>query len=118
MTESQYHGGQASDSKLNPDDPRLSLERSRARQLKKGPIILLVAGIGLLLVATIYLALKPGRRPPQTPNRPALTPIRSNAPCRKTYAGLPMIMGNWTTRNRPNPTYPCWENLCRGMLGG
>jgi type IV secretion system protein VirB10 len=59
MTDSQYHGGQTSDGKLNPDDPRLSLERSRARQLKKGPIILLVAGVGLLLVATIYMALKP-----------------------------------------------------------
>lgn len=59
MTDTQYHGGQASDGKLNPDDPRLSLERSRARQLKKGPIILLVVCIGLLLVATIYMALKP-----------------------------------------------------------
>lgn len=59
MTDTQYHGGQASDGKLHPDDPRLSLERSRARQLKKGPIILLVASVGLLLVATLYLALKP-----------------------------------------------------------
>jgi type IV secretion system protein VirB10 len=59
MTDTYANNGQASGDKLSPDDPRLSLERTRARQLKKGPIVLLVAGVGLLLAATLYLALKP-----------------------------------------------------------
>lgn len=45
--------------KVSPDDPRFDLERPRSRKLKKGPIVLLVAGVGLLLVMTLYLALQP-----------------------------------------------------------
>lgn len=45
--------------KMNPDDPRLSLERQRTRTIKKGPIIAVLIAVGLILTLTIYSALQP-----------------------------------------------------------
>jgi len=49
--------------KMSPDDPRLSLDRQRTRKIKKGPVIAVIIAIGLILTATIFSALQPRKKP-------------------------------------------------------
>lgn len=118
MTESQYHGGQASDSKLNPDDPRLSLERSRARQLKKGPIILLVAGVGLLLVATIYLALKPRAMTAADTQQARIDPDSVKRSMPDALRGAANDYGQLDYPEPPKPDIPVLGKPLPGDAGG
>ena len=48
--------------KQSPDSGAFTLERPANRRLKKAPIVLLVVAVGVLLVVTLYLALRPVSR--------------------------------------------------------
>lgn len=49
----------AATGKQSPDSGAFELERPANRRLKKAPVILLVGVIGVLLAATVYMALRP-----------------------------------------------------------
>lgn len=47
-------------SKISPDDPRLRVERPRSRTLRRGPVLLVVAGVGAVVAIALVASLAGG----------------------------------------------------------
>ncbi|MEP6653765.1 MAG: hypothetical protein ABJA82_10420, partial [Myxococcales bacterium] len=47
-------------SKISPDDPRLRVERPRSRTLRRGPVLLVVAGVGAVIAIALVASLAGG----------------------------------------------------------
>jgi type IV secretion system protein VirB10 len=68
-------------SKISPDDPRLRIERPRSRTLRRGPALIAVASVGLVVAIALVVALAgPSEETGAARNaRPELPPQTANA---------------------------------------
>jgi type IV secretion system protein VirB10 len=82
-------------SKISPDDPRLRIERPRSRTLRRGPALIAVASVGLVVAIALVVALAgPSEEtgaarnarpesPPQTANAVELPDVLKESPTYK-----------------------------------
>jgi len=103
--------------KMSPDDPRLSLDRQRTRKIKKGPILLVIIALGLILTATVYSALQPRVKPD---NNLKHVSIDSDMVMRSIPDSLSGAAGNYGQLDYPEPPkeVPKLGKPLQGDLGG
>lgn len=103
--------------KMNPDDPRLSLERQRTRTIKKGPIIAVLIAVGLILTLTIFSALQPRQKPEKNIKH---TSIDTDMVMRSIPDTLRGAAGNYGQLDYPDPPkeVPKLGEPLPGDLGG
>jgi type IV secretion system protein VirB10 len=90
-------------SKIPPDDPRLHIERSQSRTLRKVPALLALGGIGAFGLVALAIGLRPSAGPPE--NKSTTRSPEGSAP----PVPLPEILRiphetgstGWDGRNRP-----------------
>ena len=103
--------------KMSPDDPRLSLDRQRTRKIKKGPILLVIIALGLILTATVYSALQPRVKPD---NNLKHVSIDSDMVMRSIPDSLSGAAGDYGQLDYPEPPkeIPKLGKPLQGDLGG